>query len=84
MTTRGKIQYFPWGNTQKSITDLLEDPRIFNYVRGNTYMLPNVKPFESCYVRVSLHHPSWTIYRPRRHDNHTPCIDRNDDEHSYL
>ena len=37
MTTRGKIQYFPWGNTQKSITDLLEDPRIFDYVRGRTY-----------------------------------------------
>ena len=37
MTTRGKIQYFPWGNTQESITNLLEDPRISNYVRGSTY-----------------------------------------------
>ena len=37
MSRRGKIQYFPWGNTQKSITELLEDPKIYQYVLGSTY-----------------------------------------------
>ena len=37
MPRRGREQVFKWGNSTTTITKLLEDPKIFRHVSGNTY-----------------------------------------------
>ena len=37
MSRRGFRAVCPWGDTQKSIIELLQDPRVYHSARGNTY-----------------------------------------------
>ena len=37
MSQRGKTNFYQWGDTQKTITELLQDPKIYNYVGENNY-----------------------------------------------
>ena len=34
---RGKVKYYPWENSQRTITSLLSEKRIFGLVPGSTY-----------------------------------------------
>ena len=37
MSQRGGMVLYSWGDTQKFITELLQDPKIYHFVGGGTY-----------------------------------------------